>query len=405
MFKKLSTSVLIASTMAVATLPVATPNAFAAGAEQEEKKKRPTRLASPSVGKKIAKAFDLYNEDDIDGALAIVLDIDASKEYDQAYVARFIGTFYAMKGDEEKALGYMKKAVEPDILNAADHGAALKLLADLQIMTKDYRGAIKTYKDWMDFTGQEDAQAWVRIASAHNELKEFAQVIKPADSAIKAFGDKQNQNPYVLKITSYYERKMYSEAIDVLETTVQLFPENKLWWLQLGQFYQLTEDYPKALATFDMAYQQGFLDKESHIKALASLYQVREIPIEAAKLYEKHLASGLLKRDEANLFAIANAYHAAMQIDKAAQYYGELATLTSDAKHFRKQGMLLKQDEQFKGAIVALNKALELGADDTGRIHMSLAESHFYLGQYKSAYAAIQKRQKTREHVKWLEVG
>ena len=65
--------------------------------------------------------------------------------------------------------------------------------------------------------------------------------------------------------------------------------------------------------------------------------------------------------------------------------------MTGDAKHYRKQGMLLKQDEQFSKAVVALKKSLELGINNQGRIHMSIAESYFYLEKYKSAYSAILK--------------
>ena len=58
-------------------------------------------------------------------------------------------------------------------------------------------------------------------------LKQLDKVIVPADKAIAAFGDKPNQNPYIMKIQSYYERKMYKESIKVLETVIQLFPDNK----------------------------------------------------------------------------------------------------------------------------------------------------------------------------------
>jgi len=83
-----------------------------------------------------------------------------------------------------------------------------------------------------------------------------------------------------------------------------------------------------------------------------------------------------------------------------------LAKMTNEAKHYSKQGTLLAQDEQFKKAVVALNKALDLGVKNKGRLYMSIAESHFYLGQYKRAYAAIQKAvkdPKTRKSAKgWV---
>lgn len=392
MLKKIVTSLVVVSSVALIQLPTAS---YAVGAEAKaEKKKRPTQLVGPSVGKKVGKAFELYSADDIDGALVILLDIDASKEYDKAYVSRFVAVMYATKGDAVKAIDYLKQAVGPDILNEVDHSEALKLLADLQMQEKQYKEALKNYYSWMEFTGKSEGNTWVKIGQAHMELKQLDKVIVPADKAIVAYGDKQNQNPYVLKIQSYYERKMYPEAVEVLETVLQLFPENKTWWTQLGMFYLLVEDYQKGLAVLELAYKQGFLDKESQIKTLASLYSSNDIPFKAAQLLEKHIESGLVKRDDKNLFSLANAYHAAQHIKTAAKYYGEIAKMTNASKHYRKQGMLLKQDEQFKPAIVALKKAIELGEKDAGRIHMSIAESHFYLEEYKQAYAAIQKAMK-----------
>jgi tetratricopeptide (TPR) repeat protein len=404
---KIFSSLLLIVSVVLIQLPIAA-DASAAGAEQSEKPERKTQLVGPTVGKKVAKAFEAYSADDIPGALAILLEIDASKKYDKAYVSRFIAIMYAQMGNEEaKAIQYLKAAVEPDILNEADHDQSLKLLADLQMQTKAFEEALVNYQAWMDFTGKSDGDTWTKIANANYMLKRLDKIIVPADNAIAAYGDKHNKNPYILKITSYYERKKYQEAVKTLETVLQVFPEDKTWWNQLGMFYLLVEDYKKALATLDMAYKQGFLEKESEIKTLASLYSQNDVPYKAAVLLEKHIDSGLVTRDDKNLSSLANAWHAAQHIDKAAKYYGELAKMTNLAKHYSKQGMLLKQDEQFKPAIVALTKALELGAKNQGRLHMSIAESHYYLEEYKQAYKAINlamKDPKTKKSAKgWVD--
>jgi predicted Zn-dependent protease len=392
--KKLATSLVLALSVALIQLPIASDAVAAESAKKEKKKKRPTQLVGQSVGKKVAKAFEAYTADDIDGALVILEDISAKKAYDKAYVARFIAVMYAQKGDEKKSIKFLKAAIEPDILNEADQGEALKLLADLQMQTKAYKDALANYKSWMEFTGKEDANTYVKITQAYYELRRLDKMIAPADKAIALYGDKHNQNPYVLKVQSYYERKKYKDAVKVLEVVLQIFPENKIWWTQLGMFYLLVEDYEKGVQTLDMAYKQGFLDKESQIKTLASLYSQNEAPYKAAKLLEKNIASGIVKRDDKNLSTLANAWHAAQHIGKAAKYYGELAKMTNEAKHYRKQGMLLKQDEQFSGAIKSLNKALDLGIKGQGKIHMSIAECYFYLEKYKPAYAAIKKAMK-----------
>ncbi len=403
---KIFSSLLLIVSVVLIQLPIAA-EVSAASAEKSEKPERKTQLVGPAVGKKVGKAFELYSADDIPGALVLLLDIEANKVYDRAYVDRFIAVMYATLGNEEaKAIEYLKAAVKPDVLNEADHGGSIKLLADLQMQTKAYEEALVNYKAWMDFTGESDGDTWTKIANAYYALKQLDKMIVPADNAIAAYGDKQNKNPYILKLTSYYETKKYQDAVKTLETVIQIFPEDKTWWTQLGMFYLLVEDYKKGLETLDLAYKQGYLVKESEIKTLASLYSQNGVPYKAALLLEKHIDSGLVKRDDKNLSSLANAWHAAQHIDKAAKYYGELAKMTNLAKHYSKQGMLLKQSEQFKPAIVALNKALELGVENEGRLHMSIAESHFYLEQYKQAYKAINlamKDPKTRKSAKgWV---
>ncbi|GAA6205473.1 MULTISPECIES: hypothetical protein [Thalassotalea] len=403
---KILTSLTLLASLVLVQLPTSF-DVSAAGAEKSEKPKRKTRLMGPSVGKKVGKAFELYSTDDIKGALALLLEINAKSDYDKAILARYIAVMYATLGDQEaKAIEYLKKAVEPDILNESDHGEAIKLLADLQMQTKEYEGALANYKAWMDFTGKSDGDTWVKIAQANYELKRLPKMITPANNAIAAYGDKHNKNPYILKLTSYYETKKFKEAVNVLETAVQLFPNEKAFWKQLGNFYLLIEDYDRGMATLELAYKQGYLEKESEIKTLASLYAQNNMPYKSAKLLEKHISSGLVKRDDTNIYSLANAWHAAQHIDKAAKYYGELAKMTNEAKHYSKQGTLLAQDEQFEKAVVALNKALDLGVSNKGRLYMSIAESHFYLAQYKEAYAAIQnamKDPKTRKGAKgWV---
>jgi len=392
---KVFISILIIGSLTIAQLPLSY-SAYAIGAEESDKPKRKTQLVGPSVGKKVAKAFEAYSvetEDgsNIDNALVMLLDIKGKKEYDIAFLNRFIGVMYAQKGEEKKSLDYLNKALAPDILNEAEQGESLRLVGDLQMQVQGYKEALVAYNAWMDFTGKTDENIWLKIAQANLELKQYDQVIAPADKAIAALGDKINQNPYILKLNSYYERKMFKKCVEVLETAVQILPEVKLFWTQLGSFYAMIEDYPKSLATMDLAYKKGYLDKESQIKMLANLYAQSEIPHKSAFLLEKYIDSGLVTRDDSNLFTLANSWHAAQHVTKAASYYGELAKMTNLSKHYSKQGMLLNQDEQFAKAIVALKKAIEIGVKNPGRLNQSIAESYFYLENYKQAYVYVKK--------------
>ena len=355
-----------------------------------------TTLVGERVGKKVQKAFEAYNQDLMDEALAILIDIEASEAFDRAYVDRFIGNLMAsQEGQGTRALGYLVNAVEPKVLNDLEHSQTLKLLGDLSMQETKYNDAIKWYTAWMDFTCKEDADVYTRLTQAYYESKQLDMMIEPADKAIALY-EEPNKNPYVLKLTSFYERKMFPQTVAVAEELVRTFPEEGRWWTQLGLFYLLVEDFGKALSTFEIAYSQGFLTKENHIKTLAQLYSTSGMPIKAAELLSKHMEEGLLETDADTLALIANAYHQAKNFNEAASLYARAAEMSSDPEYYRKQGTLLLVAEDYRGAITALNNALERGVENPAKIHFTLMEANFYAGNYRQAYNHVLEAKKDR---------
>ena len=357
-----------------------------------------TNLPSERTGKKVAKAFEAYNQDLTDEAVQILLDINTSDAFDMAYVNRFVGNILAaQKGKGPQALEKLTAAVKEKELNDREHADTLRLLGDLNLQEKQYKTAITWYQSWMDFTCKEDPAIYTRMTQAYYETKQLDKMIAPADKAIALYNaeGKPNKNPYVLKLTSYYERKLYPQTVAVAEELVRKFPDNKQWWSQLGFFYMLVEDYKKALSTFEIAYNQGFLDKVSQIKALAQLYSTNDIPHKAAKLLQKYVDNGLLEKNATTYSQLANAYHSAKYHAKAAKNYGIAANFENDPELYRKQGILLIAAEDYKGAVVALQKAIDNDIENPARIHFSLMEANFYQNKFRTAYKHAMEAKKS----------
>ena len=355
-----------------------------------------TNLVGERVGKKVQKAFEAYNEDLIDDAITILSEIEPKEDFDKAYVNRFLGNIMATKdGMGPKALELLVSSVETKVLNDLEHSQTLKLVADLSLQEKEYEQAVEYYQAYLDFTCKEDPEVYTRMANAFYELKQYDKLIDPADKAIALY-EEPNKNPYVLKLSSYYERKMYKETVGVAEDIVNTFPEEGKWWVQLGQFYLMIEDYKKSLATLEIAYDQGFLEKPNLIKMLSQLYATNNMPYRSAKVLAENIANGKIEKTADNLASVANSYHQAMEYETAAQYYQQAAEMSSDPEFYRKQGVLLLVAEDYKGAITALSKALERGVEDPGKVHFSLMEANFYAGDFKQAYEHIKEAKKDK---------
>jgi tetratricopeptide (TPR) repeat protein len=359
-------------------------------------KRGPTNIPGQKVGKKVGKALEAYNNDLIDEALEILYEIDTSNTFDRAFTDRFIGNLLATQnGQAKKSIEYLQRAVAPSELNDSEQVGTIKLIADLSLQEEQYDSAIKYYQDWMKVTCKEDFDVYFRMANAYYQTQQFAEIIMPINKAI-ALAEKPNKTAYALKMTSYYNRKMYKETIEVQEETVKIFPDDKGQWTQLGFFYMLVEDHKKALSTFEMAYNQGFLTKAAEIKALSQLYSMNDIPVKAAQILEKHIKSGLVDKDERMLTSVASSYQQAKEFKEAADFYGQSALLGSDPDLYQKQGMVYYALERYSDAIAALQKALDGGSDKVGAIHLAMMQANFDKGDYRSAYKHVQEAKKDR---------
>ncbi|MFT4926716.1 MAG: tetratricopeptide (TPR) repeat protein [Phenylobacterium sp.] len=363
-------------------------------AEIEERKSAKTKIPSPKVGKKVQKAFELYGLEDVNGAIEILLDTNASKSFDQAFLNKFIGNLYAtVEGKTQDAIKYIELAAKGDVLNYKEQAEVIQLLAQLYMMEKDFAKAIVKYKEWMAFTGEQDPKVYIRIANGYYELKQMDKVIEPANKAIE-LAEKIEETPYILKLASYYERKDYKNTVKMGETLVKLFPEKKRYWSQLGMFYVLVEDYKKGLSTMELAYKQGFLEKANEFKTLAQMYSQLEVPFKAAQIQEKYIKLGVMKRNEQTVKRLANYFLAAKEMLKAAKYFGEAAEFNNDARLYRRQGEMFFQAEKFPQAISALNKAMDNGVEKKGAVTLTLMQAYFYKGDYKQAYAKLLEAEK-----------
>ncbi|MGQ4276180.1 tetratricopeptide repeat protein [Pseudidiomarina sp. E22-M8] len=365
---------------------------------QQRKDNRRNLTVSERVGRRIMSAFELYSEkEDIKGAIVELEAIEPREAFDQAYVDRFLGNLYAADNRIEDAYKRVNRAADADVLGWSDQASALKLAADLSLQLEDYRSALNYYGKWLQFTGEGNGDVFLRIANSYYELRQFDKVIRPADLAIQYY-EKPNKNPYVLKVASYYERKMYNDAIKVLESGLEIFPAEKSWWNQLGMIYMLEEQLDKALQTLEIAYLAGYFEKENQFKALIQLYSNNGISYDSARLMVNHLNSGDIEKTARNYQSAASNFEMAREYSRAAEMYGLAAKLADEredrAEYYRKKGTAHLRAQEYTEAAQSYLEAIDQGFDELGPVYMSLTEAYFYQNNFNEALKYVQEAQK-----------
>lgn len=369
------------------------------------------------VGRQVMEAFELYEEDEIFEAIEVLEGISTRTAYEEAYVARFLGTMYAsLEGDDarpERAIELLQSAVEPDLLGFSDQRAGLQLLANLLLQEERYEEAIEGFRNYMSFTGEWDPAVLTRMAMAYMELENYDMVVPAALKAIKHF-EEPNRNPYVLLIATYYETGQIQEAIGILEQGLTAMPHEERWWSQLGMFYMLEEDYETALATMEIAYAADFMERENDFRALVQLYANNGIPYFAADVMVRHIDSGDIEPTHQNLANAARSFHNARAFVNAADAYARAVEADEEGNnrqgYFRRMADAYLMAEEYADAAAAYDNAineLPAGDDDRGQLYMSLAEAYFYGEQYESAYNAAMEAtnfSRTRDNAaSWAE--
>lgn len=350
-----------------------------------------TKLLGERAGKKLQAAYEVYLDEEMDEkeriaeAMTMLREIEPKEPFDKSTVERFLGQLLvAEDGKQEEALQLLESSASRNELNDKDQADIMKLIGDLSLQEEKYQNAVNWYKKWMDFTCKEDGDTWTKIAKVYTETKEYDKVLEAADKAISLY-EEPNKNPYNLKINAYHETKNFKGAVDTGEILVTLFPQEKEYWSRLGFFYMLVEDYASALATFELAYKQGFLSKKSEFRSMAQLYAAQDIPWKSAQILKKYMKTGLLDSDASDLAGLAGTLRQAREFKESAKYYGEAAQKEPSEEYYEKQGVMLLDAEDYKGAINALKLSLENRDEEQGSVHYALMQAYFYAGDFRQA--------------------
>ncbi|AIW19013.1 hypothetical protein F0267_07410 [Vibrio coralliilyticus] len=308
---------------------------------------------------RVQKANELAQEEQLKEAITLLKEIDTSRDYDKAFVARMLAVFYWQDGNTKQAISKMEYAVEGGLLRDEQAWISQRMLADLYLNDQQFAKALKHYYQLVKSVPetQKAQDLWLRIAQSHYQLEQWDKVVPAVDKYLKV-EKKEILQPLSLKLGAQLELKRWSAAIPTLELLISIQPEKLSWWRQLVGLQMKVGKDKEALDTLALAKINGLPLSQSDRRMLAQMYAKRGIPeraaIEISELDDAQTDVQLLS-EQATYWQLAKEWDKSLSIWKLAA--------KKDAKYNWSVAQLMVQQGYYKDSLSVLDKVKGREAD------------------------------------------
>ena len=364
---------------------------------------------SPGLYKRLTKVEKLISNKSYQQAeqkLNTLLSSVEQNSYEQATVLRSLSSVYALKGQYNKAVDALSRAIALKVMPKNQHQQAILNLGQLYMALEQYSKAVQTLEPWLTVNPDPDLQIHVLLANAYAQLKLYRKALPHIKKAI-AKSKKPEESWYQLNLALYFELENYSSAAGILKTLIRLHPDKKSYWHQLSSVYQQLKQYKKAASIKHLAYKKGFINTEKGMLELANLFLYIGSPYKAANLLKDGVQHKKIRSTSKNWETMAHAWTMAKEFDDAIIALETASKLNDKGSLSQQLGQIYVEQEKWNLAINALRKAISKGGlKNTGTTYLLLGMSYYELNNThqakKNFLKAAQYSKNKKAAMQWL---
>ncbi len=336
-----------------------------------------------------------------------------SRSYNKAVIARTYGFFLFQRERFEEALEKLQTAYDENALPLVEATSLVQAMAQLYSSQGQISKAKELLLNFIEkaesnpkpVPGMHNVYAITALIYASEKNYDVAyDYINLAISLSTAF----REDWYQLKFAIEYNREDYLNAEISAKELLLNKPENKRYYVQLSAIYNILEKYDLSLATIEVSYMKGLLEKPEEFTNLASFYLYKQNPAMSARVLETALSNNNIEFDKANAKLLSDAWLFAKERSRSLEVIGK--SLDADPKDEK----LIKQyiniafsafnwDEVING----INRANINGVEDDGKHALMIGIAFFEKKNLKKAEASFVDASKSKKYADqgkaWLE--
>ncbi len=281
-----------------------------------------------------------------------------STPYGKALALRNLANAYINKNEYEKAIDSLKQALATKALSKYAEQEILFQLAQLYLVQDQHKTAIDTLENLLQNDDISDPDIYMTLGYAYVETKKLKKAIVPIQKALKLSKDLK-EDWYKMSLSVYYKLNMIQECTDLLNVMIQLFPEEKKYWLQLSTFCAKLEQVDKALAVLELAHKKNLLTSNSDCINLGRLFMVYGAPYKAGVFLNKAIKKGLIDKSPENYKLLTMAWMQAKERKLAIESIKKMIVQSDDDELYIWLCELYIETSNWKEAVKTLKIALQ----------------------------------------------
>lgn len=362
-------------------------------AQDDQEKERPARRSEtldPAVAKALSDVFVMIQEERYQDALVALNNLVAQrgermKAYDKSTTLEMRASVKVNLQDFRGALKDFQDALAAGGLPPERNNQLRYYIAQIYFQLEDYQSAINGLQAWINAAQAEgakvDCNAYYLLSAAYVQLTppNYRAALRPAEQSVACLTEPKKGNYDLLNLI-YSELGETNKRAALLERMVNNWPAERSYWTQLSGLYNSMGRDSDAFAVLEVAYRAGLLTKESEILTLVQYFSFYDNPFRGAKLLEREMQTGTVKRNVKNLTLLSQLWSQAREHKRAIPVLQEASRLSDSGELSFRLGQVLLADEQYAKAEVALREATRKGGmtqNQTGETWLLLGTAIF----------------------------
>jgi len=378
---------------------------FSTLAAQEKQKRRVdgTRVdaISQSTYEMIVKSQEFMEADQWSSALQTLNSLLSRqgnlKGIDIATAYKFRGYVYAGQENYTAAAKDFENAMATGALPKYDMLDLRYNLVQLYLGMEQYSKAIQNLEMWFREVENPGPQAIFLAAQAYALVQRMNEAENYADRGVRKMEEigEVRESWYRIASVIYMQREKYGKAQPILEKLIRGWPDKKEYYIQLGGVYQESGQERDSFAILALAYDNKLSLTNDEIVRVAQLYRLYDYPYKAARILEKEIAAGRIKKNKKNWEELGNAWFQSREMKKAVQPLTNAARLASEGDIYLRLCQTYASDEEWGNAERDCAAAVNKGGLKTngGLAYQILAIARYEQGDREGAMDAFDKCQ------------